>query len=116
MSASSHATRSAVGELSALARELVQLKVDVIANPTLGKVLKGQTVEFKVSVTNHGDGPARNVTIQAKLTPGLRHESGHDRRLRRPRTRRGPSRSCLLSAAIPWNAASPSPWPSRART
>ena len=30
MSASSHATRSAVGELSALARELVQLKVDVI--------------------------------------------------------------------------------------
>ena len=53
-----------------------KLKVDVIANPTVGRVLKGQTVEFKVSVTNSGDGPARNVAIQAKLTPGLRHESG----------------------------------------
>ena len=53
-----------------------KLKVDVIANPTVGKVLKGQTVEFKVSVTNTGDGPARNVAIQARLTPGLRHESG----------------------------------------
>jgi uncharacterized repeat protein (TIGR01451 family) len=53
-----------------------KLKVDVVANPTVGKVLKGQSVEFKVSVTNNGTGPARNVAIQAKLTPGLRHESG----------------------------------------
>ena len=53
-----------------------KLKVDVIANPTTGKVLKGQPVEFKVTVTNLGDGPARNVAIQAKLTPGLRHEVG----------------------------------------
>jgi len=53
-----------------------KLKVDVIANPTVGKVLKGQTVEFKVSVTNNGTGPARNVAIQARLTAGLRHESG----------------------------------------
>lgn len=52
-----------------------KLKVDLAATPTLGKVLKGQAVEFKVSVTNTGDGPARNVAIQAKLTPGLRHES-----------------------------------------
>jgi uncharacterized repeat protein (TIGR01451 family) len=52
-----------------------KLKVDLIATPTVGKVLKGQAVEFKVSVTNTGDGPARNVAIQAKLTPGLRHES-----------------------------------------
>src|SRR5262249_16716124 len=40
------------------------------------KVLKGQSVEFKVIVTNIGNGPARNVTIQAKLSPGLRHGSG----------------------------------------
>jgi uncharacterized repeat protein (TIGR01451 family) len=53
-----------------------KLKVDIIANPTVGKVLKGQAVEFKVTVTNTGDGPARNVAIQANLTPGLRHESG----------------------------------------
>jgi uncharacterized repeat protein (TIGR01451 family) len=52
-----------------------KLKVDLVATPSTGKVLKGQSVEFKVSVTNTGDGPARNVAIQAKLTPGLRHES-----------------------------------------
>ncbi len=53
-----------------------ELKVDVIANPTVGKVLKGQPVEFKVTVTNLGDGPARNISIQAKLSPGLRHDRG----------------------------------------
>ena len=53
-----------------------KLKVDVVANPTTGKVLKGQPVEFKVTVSNLGDGPARNVAIQAKLTTGLRHEAG----------------------------------------
>ena len=53
-----------------------KLKVDVIANPTVGKVLKGQPVEFKVTVTNLGDGPARNIAIQAKLSPGLRHDAG----------------------------------------
>jgi len=53
-----------------------RLKVDVMANPTGGKVLKGQPVEFKVTVTNNGDGPARNVAIQARLTPGLKHETG----------------------------------------
>jgi uncharacterized repeat protein (TIGR01451 family) len=51
-----------------------RLKVDQTASTA--KVLKGQSVEFKVVVTNIGDGPARNVTIQAKLSPGLRHESG----------------------------------------
>src|SRR5262249_23242937 len=40
------------------------------------KVLKNQPVEFKVVVTNIGDGPARSVTLQAKLSPGLRHGSG----------------------------------------
>ncbi len=53
-----------------------KLKVDVVANPTTGSVLKGQAVEFKVTVSNLGDGTARNVAIQAKLTTGLRHEAG----------------------------------------
>lgn len=53
-----------------------KLKVDLVANPTVGKVLKGQSVTFQVVVTNTGDGPARDVTIQAKLSPGLKHESG----------------------------------------
>jgi uncharacterized repeat protein (TIGR01451 family) len=53
-----------------------KIKVDIVANPTVGKVLKGQQVEFKVSIQNTGDGPARNVAIQAKLSPGLKHESG----------------------------------------
>jgi uncharacterized repeat protein (TIGR01451 family) len=53
-----------------------KLKVDVVASPTNGKVLKGQVVEFKVSIQNTGSGPARNVAIQAKLSAGLRHESG----------------------------------------
>ena len=52
------------------------LKVDVVAKPTVGKVLKGQPVQFEVTVSNLGDGPARNVAIQAKLTTGLRHETG----------------------------------------
>jgi uncharacterized repeat protein (TIGR01451 family) len=51
-----------------------RLKVDLTAS--MPKVLKNQPVEFKVVVTNIGDGPARNVTIQAKLSPGLRHGSG----------------------------------------
>ena len=53
-----------------------KLKVDIIANPTVGKVLKGQQVEFHISIQNTGDGPARNVAIQAKLSKGLKHESG----------------------------------------
>ena len=53
-----------------------RIKVDIIANPSVGKVLKGQQVEFNVSIHNTGDGPARNVAIRAALSPGLKHESG----------------------------------------
>ncbi len=49
------------------------LKVD--QSVSKASVLKGQPVEFKIGVTNIGDGPARNVTIRAKLSPGLRHGS-----------------------------------------
>jgi uncharacterized repeat protein (TIGR01451 family) len=42
---------------------------------TSGKVLKGQPVQFRIAVSNPGDGPARNVVVRAKLSPGLRVES-----------------------------------------
>lgn len=51
-----------------------KIKVEQSANTS--KVLRGQPVSFKIAITNPGDGPARNVTVQAKLSPGLRHESG----------------------------------------
>ena len=51
-----------------------KLKVEQTA--TSGKVLKGQPVQFKIAISNPGDGPARNVVVQAKLSPGLKHESG----------------------------------------
>ena len=52
-----------------------RLKVEVIQNPTDGKVLKNKTAEFRIAITNTGDGPARNVIVHAKLSPGLRHDS-----------------------------------------
>jgi uncharacterized repeat protein (TIGR01451 family) len=50
------------------------LKVD--QEVSTNSVLKGQQVAFKIAVTNVGDGPAKNVTIRAKLSEGLRHGSG----------------------------------------
>ena len=50
-----------------------KLKVEQTA--TSGKVLKGQRVQFKIAISNPGDGPARDVVVQAKLSPGLRHEA-----------------------------------------
>lgn len=47
-----------------------KLKVELIATP--GKVLKGKQVSLQIAVTNIGDGIARKVVVQAKLSPGLR--------------------------------------------
>lgn len=51
-----------------------KLKIEQTVNS--GKALRGQPVQFKIAVSNPGDGPARNVIVQAKLSPGLKHESG----------------------------------------
>jgi uncharacterized repeat protein (TIGR01451 family) len=51
-------------------------KLKVEQKATSGKVLKGQPVQFVTTVTNPGTGPARNVIIQAKLSPGLKESSG----------------------------------------
>jgi uncharacterized repeat protein (TIGR01451 family) len=53
-----------------------RLKLEVVQTPAEGKVLKNKTAEFRIAITNTGDGPARNVAVQAKLSPGLRHETG----------------------------------------
>jgi hypothetical protein len=53
-----------------------RLKLEVVQTPAEGKVLKNKTAEFRIAVTNTGDGPARNVTVQARLSPGLRHGTG----------------------------------------
>ena len=38
-------------------------------------VLKGQQVQFDITITNDGDGPAHNVIVRADLSPGLKHET-----------------------------------------
>jgi uncharacterized repeat protein (TIGR01451 family) len=36
-------------------------------------VRKGQEVRFDITITNNGDGPARNVVVRADLSAGLKH-------------------------------------------
>ncbi|MGE5755003.1 MAG: hypothetical protein ACM35G_04695 [Planctomycetaceae bacterium] len=60
------------GKSQTIVRE-PKLKVEQTA--TTGKVLKGQQVRFKIAIANPGDGPAHDVVVQARLSPGLRHES-----------------------------------------
>jgi uncharacterized repeat protein (TIGR01451 family) len=48
-----------------------KLKVEATSAP--GRVLKGEQVTFQISVMNPGTGPARNVTVQAKLSGGLQY-------------------------------------------
>jgi uncharacterized repeat protein (TIGR01451 family) len=60
---------------AARSRTVVQqprLRVEQVASTT--KVLKGQQVQFKITVSNPGTGTARNVLVQARLSGGLRHE------------------------------------------
>ena len=52
-----------------------KLRIEQLTSAT--SVLKGHTVEFKIKVTNDGDGPARKVRVVAKLSPGLRYGSGN---------------------------------------
>ena len=53
-----------------------KLKLELSATPTGGKVLKGQRVKFNIVVSNPGSGPAGKVVVQARLSPGLKHEEG----------------------------------------
>lgn len=65
------------GKAGARARLLVQepkLKVEQMAEPT--RLLKGRQAKFRITVSNPGTGPARNVLVQAKLGEGLRTVDG----------------------------------------
>lgn len=53
-----------------------QLKVEI--RPDKAKPLKGVPVVFDINVTNVGDHPARDVVVQAKLSPGFSHARGTD--------------------------------------
>ncbi len=53
-----------------------RLKLEVVQAPIEGKVLKNKTAEFRIAITNSGNGPARNVIVKAKLSAGLRHDTG----------------------------------------
>ncbi len=66
-------TMAAGARLRTTVRE-PKLKVELQADT--GKILKGQPATFRIAVTNPGDGPARNISVKAKLSSGLRHESG----------------------------------------
>ncbi len=48
------------------------LKVEATVSPS--KVLQGKQVQFRIAVSNPGSGPARNVVVRAKFSPGLRHQ------------------------------------------
>lgn len=59
-----------VGSRSHTAIQEPMLRVEQTVSPA--KVLKGQQVQFRITVSNPGSGPARNVTVRAKLSSGLR--------------------------------------------
>ena len=77
--------------------QVFQPRLKIELHPSSTSVLKGQPVEFKVTLTNVGDGPARKVTVGARLSKGL------PPRLRRSRLRRDDHR------------ADPRPGPGRSR-
>ncbi|HWE35239.1 MAG TPA: DUF11 domain-containing protein [Isosphaeraceae bacterium] len=53
-----------------------RLRIEQTAAPAGGKVLKGQSVRFNISVSNPGNGTVHDVVVQAKLSPGLKHPQG----------------------------------------
>jgi uncharacterized repeat protein (TIGR01451 family) len=56
--------------------KVLQPKLKIEQSASAATVLRGHAVEFKIRVTNDGDGPARNVRVVAKLGGGLRYGSG----------------------------------------
>lgn len=61
---------------SSAASRVYQPRLKIIQTASASSVLKGHAVEFRIAVRNEGDGPARNVRIAARLSPGLRYGSG----------------------------------------
>ena len=51
-------------------------KLRVEQRASTSQALKGEPIRFDITITNTGDGPARDVKVTAKLGPGLRFENG----------------------------------------
>ncbi len=61
---------AAVGTKSQVMIQEPKLRVEAVPSPS--RILKGGQVKFKITVSNPGTGPARNVNVKAKLSDGLR--------------------------------------------
>lgn len=61
---------------SSAATKVLQPKLTIEQTASAPTVLKGHAVEFTIRVRNDGDGPARDVKVVARLSPGLRYGSG----------------------------------------
>lgn len=61
---------------SSAASKVFQPRLTIEQTPSTTAVLKGHAVEFRIRVRNDGDGPARDVKVVARLSPGLRYGSG----------------------------------------
>jgi uncharacterized repeat protein (TIGR01451 family) len=46
----------------------------VEVTPSKPQLLKGEVVDFNITVQNTGDGPANNVAVQTEISKGLRYE------------------------------------------
>ena len=63
-----------VGGKSSTRVQHPRLKVEAVATPS--KVLRGQPVKIRVTLSNPGTGPARDVLLKARLSSGLKYDNG----------------------------------------
>lgn len=62
-----------VGGKSSTRVQHPRLKVEAVAMPS--KVLKGQQARIRITLSNPGTGPARDVLIRARLSSGLQYDN-----------------------------------------
>ena len=62
--------RANVGTKALVMVQEPKLRVEAVAAPS--RILKGKPVNYEITVSNPGTGPARNINVQAKLSGGLR--------------------------------------------
>lgn len=63
-----------VGGKSSTRVQQPRLRVEAVASPS--KVLKGQPIKIRITLSNPGTGPARDVLIKARLSSGLKYDNG----------------------------------------
>ena len=62
--------RANIGTKALVMVQEPKLRVEAVASPS--RILKGKPVNYEITVSNPGTGPARNINVQAKLSGGLR--------------------------------------------